>query len=188
MKNSRQGFSLLELMITLSLAGTAFFAIAAVIRASTGFYKVSSGNMDIEGRGSRTLHQIADILRGTELDSIAALPQAPLSDTALLYQTVEPYAGQSTSTSDPTRLTMQAGSVVRTDSFLLPDERTKVLLQGVPDFFEGETFNGVDDNGNGFVDEPGMFFAREGSTIIIGLTLLDGETTRSWTTRVVCRN
>jgi prepilin-type N-terminal cleavage/methylation domain-containing protein len=185
---SRRGFSLLELMITLSLSGVALYSIAAIVHASSGFYKVSSSNMDLQGKGSRAIHQIADALRGTALDSIAALPLAPLTDTSLLFQTIGPYSGQATTTFDPAQITLQAGEIVRTDSFLLPEEQRKTLLTGVSDLFEGESFNGLDDNGNGFIDEPGLFFARQGSTIIVGLTLQSGDTSRSWITRVVCRN
>jgi len=185
---SRRGLTLVELMITLSLASVAFYSIAALVRASSSFYNVSSTNMDVVGQGSRVVHQLANSLRSTDLDSIAALPVAPLCDTTLLFQTVEPFEDTATVTSDPIRITLVAGEVLRADSFLMPEQRERVLTRGVPDFFEGETFNGLDDNGNGFVDEPGLFFAREDSAIVVGLTLVDGDVTRSWITRVVCRN
>lgn len=184
----RRGLTLVELTITMSMVGVTFFVLSAFLRASTGFYRLSSTSMNTEGLGSRAVHEIADALRGARLDSIAGLPEAPLCDAALLFETTEPYDGKSSATSAPIWITANAGELVRSDAFLLPAERRTTLLKGVPELFEGETLNGLDDNGNGFVDEPGLFFAREGSTIVLGLTLEAGDLTRSWTTRVVCRN
>lgn len=187
-RSMRRGLTLVELMITLSLVGVAFFVLTAFMRASAGFYQVSSTTMTTEGQGSRVIHQIAEALRGTDLDSIAGLPEAPLCDTALLFATTEAFDGKSTSISAPIQITWRAGEVVKTDAFLMPAERQGVLLRGVPGLFEGEIPNGLDDNGNGYVDEAGLFFARQGASIVVGLTLQEGALTRSWTTRVACRN
>ena len=187
-RRALRGFTLVETAVTLSLVGGLFLSLSAIARISGGFYDVTSTNMDIEARGNRLIHQIADALRATELDSIAGLPQAPLSGNALLFQTVGPYDDKSTTTTDPIQITVRNGSVVRTDSYLLPGEASQGLSDGVPDLFEGESFNGLDDNANGYVDEPGLFFARQDGSIVIGLTLASEDETRSWITRVTCRN
>lgn len=187
-ERARCGLTLVETAVALSLAGGAFLAITAIVRASTGFYEVSSASMDLEARGSRLIHQVADALRATDLDSIAGLPQAPLCADALLFQSVEAYAGRSTTTTDPARITVRDGALVRTDAYLLPGQEERSLSSGVPDLFDGETFNGLDDNANGYVDEPGLFFARQDASIVVGLTLQSGTQTRSWVTRVSCRN
>lgn len=186
--SARRGLTLIELTITMTLVGVVFFVLSAFVRASTGFYRLSSTTMNTEGLGSRVVDQIADALRGAELNSIAGLPEAPLCDAALLFETTEPYDGKSTSSSEPIRITTEAGELVRRDSFLMPAEQGTILLNGIPELFEGEILNGLDDNGNGYVDEPGLFFARDGSSIVFGLTIETGDLRRSWLTRVVCRN
>ena len=58
---------------------------------------------------------------------------------------------------------------------------------------EGEVpANLVDENGNGMIDEPGLYFTRRGQLITVGLTLStsgpSGVVSRTWTGNVFSRN
>ena len=60
-------------------------------------------------------------------------------------------------------------------------------------FLEGEQMNGVDDNGNGLIDEKGLVFTLDGSRVTVRLTLeRKSETgeliTRTVETMITCRN
>jgi len=72
------------------------------------------------------------------------------------------------------------------------DERSVVWCDAVRDLLEGELPNGIDDNGNGLIDESGLTFEIEGNTITIRLTLEkqmpNGRPVKSTvTTTVTCR-
>jgi len=73
------------------------------------------------------------------------------------------------------------------------EERRAVWTNLVSPLLEGEIVNGIDDNGNGLVDETGLSFVLEGNTVRIRLTLrrpeVDGRTVMQTVEQVVsCRN
>jgi hypothetical protein len=73
------------------------------------------------------------------------------------------------------------------------EERRVVWTTLVSPLLEGEEVNGVDDNGNGLIDEDGLSFVLEGQRIVIRLTLrrpeVDGRTVQQTVEQVVhCRN
>ena len=74
-----------------------------------------------------------------------------------------------------------------------PDEQTIVLAHEIREFLEGETQNGLDDNGNGLVDERGLCFERTGDDLALRLTLESRDregrlVTRTLETSVYPRN
>ena len=46
-------------------------------------------------------------------------------------------------------------------------------MKGVAEFFEGELSNGLDDNGNGVIDEADLNIHRAGDVLNIRLTVQD---------------
>jgi hypothetical protein len=67
------------------------------------------------------------------------------------------------------------------------------LVNWVRELLEGELPNGLDDNGNGLIDESGLSFEIDGDTITIRLTLerFDAEgtlITRTVETAVTLKN
>ena len=73
-------------------------------------------------------------------------------------------------------------------------EKRVVWVKDVPRFAQGEVAgNGLDDNGNGLIDESGLAFVKEGRSVRILLSLRrpDGEggfLDRQLQTTVTCRN
>mgnify|MGYP000916787162 FL=1 len=60
-------------------------------------------------------------------------------------------------------------------------------------FLEGEISNGIDDNGNGLIDERGLSFEVQGKMVVIRITIEkpgpEGTlSTKTLETRVTCRN
>lgn len=189
------GFTLVEVLVVTALLGLVLGTLAMFLGAAQGSYRSSSANMELEARGSRLVRRIADALRCADSRSVAALPSAPFSAPVVNYQVVLPYEGNQTGFSPPTRIRFDAadGTVHWEEALGLPEEREASWASGVTQFAEGELFNGVDDNGNGLIDESGLFFSREGNLLTIGLTLAGvGPTgdvaTRSWDARILLRN
>jgi hypothetical protein len=63
------------------------------------------------------------------------------------------------------------GRVVWTSNVGLPTQRSTVWADYVSEYLQGESPNGVDDNGNGIVDESGLCFTVDGTSILARLTL-----------------
>ena len=64
------------------------------------------------------------------------------------------------------------GMVVRRVDFGGAGERSETIARGVPELLAGETANGLDDNGNGLVDEPGFVVVFDGSVVTVRLTVV----------------
>ncbi|MCZ6597746.1 MAG: hypothetical protein O7B99_08925, partial [Planctomycetota bacterium] len=74
-----------------------------------------------------------------------------------------------------------------------PEERRVAWCNTVRPFLGGELMNGIDDNGNGLIDENGLSFTVDRNAVWIRLSLermsKDGSTvTESVETVVTCRN
>jgi hypothetical protein len=54
----------------------------------------------------------------------------------------------------------------------LPTQETLVLARGVARYLDGEEANGVDDNGNGYVDEKGFLIEVHEQALRLHLTLV----------------
>jgi hypothetical protein len=52
----------------------------------------------------------------------------------------------------------------------------------VPNYLQGETANGLDDNANGLIDEGGLCFTFDGTSVIVRLTLRVRSSTGSMLT------
>ena len=68
-----------------------------------------------------------------------------------------------------------------------------MLVNNVAALLEGELANGVDDNGNGLIDEAGFCVSREGENLTVRLSLLrlgpaEEVITRTQTTELALRN
>ncbi len=95
----------------------------------------------------------------------------------------------------PERIEFQAGSgkIVWKRDPGAPEEMQTVWTRWVPDYLQGETPNGLDDNGNGLADEEGLAFNLESSQVFIRLTLerTDSKNVQYVRTngrRATCRN
>ena len=63
------------------------------------------------------------------------------------------------------------GVVVWTENEGVPGERRVIVCRGVRELLEGEIANGLDDNGNGLIDEPGFCVQVTGEVVTLRLTL-----------------
>jgi len=188
----RRGLTIVELSVTLLLASVALYALARAVASTSSLYRVGSSTMDVETRGRRTMDLMVDALQATDLDSIAALPASPFSASQIDFQVRMPFDGVLSDLSEPLRIVLDGDEVFFVRSPGLADERPSAWCSGVTALAQGEELNGLDDNGNGLIDETGLAFSRNGSAIEIYLTLEDtagaSGATRSWSTGVTCRN
>ena len=196
MKPSRRaGFTLLEVLIALALVGLVIANVAMVMQTGTKAYQMESSLGDLEIQADRTLDRIALALMASSRESIDPSAQAPFHASAVNYEQSlgvedgEPVFGPA----ERIEMTVQEGRVMWRERPEEPSERSVVWTNWVSAFLEGEVQNGLDDNGNGLIDETGLSFEVVGSRVTIRLTLereMPDRSVRriSRETVVTCRN
>lgn len=192
---SRAGFSLIELMIGIAVAGLILGNLAMVVRTSTTAVESGVFGSNLEDRADRTMDRIALALMSTSAEKLDEVQFAPNHVSAIDYEVIvdvvdgDPFEGV------PERIEFdsQEGRIVWKRAPDSPDEMQNVWTRWVPGMQEGEEFNGVDDNGNGLTDEEGLAFNRDAEQVLVRLTLQREDSkkvvyVRSRSRRVTCRN
>jgi len=193
--SNRSGFSLVELMIGIAVTGLILGNLAMVVRTSTTAVESGVFGSNLEDRADRTMDRIALALMSTSAEKLDEVQFAPNHVSAIDYEVVvdvvdgDPFEGV------PERIEFdsQGGRIVWKRAPDSPDEMENVWTRWVPGMQEGESFNGVDDNGNGLTDEEGLAFNRDQEQILVRLTLEREDSKkvvyiRSRSRRVTCRN
>jgi hypothetical protein len=182
------------MMVSVSLLALIFAGLAMVLGQTNRAVRTGTSVMDLEARGSRAMQRMVAALRAADMANLGAVPAAPLSASSVTFQRNLGYDGTQTVLSAPCEIGVDAnGSIVFTEDVGLPGERAVPWVRGTAALLEGEVLNVADDNGNGLNDEPGLCFTLDGRLLTIRFTLEDRTPegvplTRTWMTRVLCRN
>jgi prepilin-type N-terminal cleavage/methylation domain-containing protein len=191
----RSGFTLLELMITVSLLSLVMLNVWMVLRESSAAYSARTVDYDAEVQAQRTLDRISEALLGASKDTIEVPKQSPLYADWLRFEINVGYENGAPvfGNEQEIRLEAPAQEVVWRERPDEEDERRVVWSRFVRQFLEGEVPNGIDDNGNGVVDEKGLAFDLDGDMVIVRLTIErpgpDGTLiTKTLKSQVTCRN
>ncbi|MFN0206957.1 MAG: hypothetical protein ACKVS6_11700 [Planctomycetota bacterium] len=112
------------------------------------------------------------IMSSSETD-LNPIKKAPLNTPTLEYQTCLGYQDGQPVWGDKERIKYveEQGSIIWSQNWDMPEARTVVWTNWVPTSLEGESPNGLDDNGNGLVDEQGLSFDSVGPKVNIRMTL-----------------
>jgi prepilin-type N-terminal cleavage/methylation domain-containing protein len=189
------GFTLLELMITVSLVSLVMVNVWLVLSESSKAYSARTVDYDAEVQAQRTLDRISEALIGASTESLETSVEAPNFADRLRFEinvgfeNGEPVFGEP----QEIRLEEPGQEVVWVESPEEVDQRRVVWSRWVREFLEGEVPNGIDDNANGVIDEKGLSFDLEGDMVTTRLTIerpgSDGSLiTKTLTSRVTCRN
>ena len=157
-RRASAGFTAVETLVALAIFGVLLGGLAYSMQRSFETFQRSTANGDINSRAARAIHRVAQELVGARQSNLVPLPAPPFGSNRLEFELP---------------VSSVAGAVVWSDRREIAFE-----LQG------GELDNGLDDNGNGLVDEgsvvridsPGT--ADEQRTVLVnGVSqLLEGET------------
>ncbi len=186
------GFSLLELLITVSILSVALGLPLMIFRSSERMQNTVTTRSALQASARLALDRIAGQL---ESSSLGVIPQSVLGpglwSSTVDFQRAGDWNGASVDWAPAERIELIASAEdpddgVDNDSDGLIDERVvvwitdvglsterrRVLVKDVPETLAGEiAANGVDDNGNGLRDEPGLCFEFSGEQIVIRLSL-----------------
>ncbi len=193
----RRGFTLLELMIALVLFGLIGANVFMAMGSSTAAYQAGTARSDIEFQADQTLDRIALAIMGSAKDTLFSPTEFPAAHSQLFFQRSLGYqvASSSKVLGEQESVSLEPGTTQVTwkEKPGLPDEKRIVWTNNARAFLAGEVSNGLDDNGNGLVDERGLAFSIDGDLVTIQLTLekvLENGSVLPYTvqTQVKCRN
>ncbi len=194
-RRGRAGFTLLEVMIVMTLLGLVMAAVSITMETSRGAVNTSSAVTKAENLCYRALYRIVNEVRDAGKVTLAPALAPPLSSPEINFQNSLGYVAGAPVWGDPLRIQFVPGSgrVTWTENPGLANERSVGLVRSVADYLEGEVPNGLDDNGNGLIDERGLCFTLENNLLIVRLTLVipgpkNTTVTRTLESQVYCRN
>lgn len=194
-RHRRGGFTLLELLMALALFAIMtvkiHYAMVAANQASTR----STRRIVVEDQARRVLQQIAVAVMGANRGTLIPDTVAPLSMSSMRFQVNLGIENGEVVWSDPEQVALDDATeqVFWSSNPDAANARRVVWSNLVTPFLEGELPNGMDDNGNGLIDEKGLSFEVDRNAVRIRLTLEritdDGESVMETVeTTVTCRN
>lgn len=191
----RAAFTLLELSASLALLFVIFASLAMFVQTSDRAQSEGRANLALEARGRRTIDRMVDAIRQAEATSISPLLALPSNASSIEFQVSLGDQAGAVAWGSPERIALDAatGKIVWTENPSLAAERSVVWCSDVAASPAGEDLNGLDDDGNGYIDERGLAFAVDGQLVSVLLCLEDpspgGAVRRqTFTATVRCRN
>lgn len=193
-RTARAGYTLLEVMLALTLLTLVLVNMYMVFGDSSKAVTRKAAQFDTEVEARRVLDRIALAVIGAELETLQVPNSAPNSSSAIDYSVNMGFEDGAVVWSPGRRIAHQNGHEVSwRENPGEVDERHATWTRAAATLLEGELQNGIDDNGNGLIDERGLSFDVQGRMVAIRLTIEkpgpDGKlVTKTLETRVTCRN
>jgi prepilin-type N-terminal cleavage/methylation domain-containing protein len=192
---ARGGFTLLEMLITLSLMAVLAWQGMAFFQHTGNATRREATEAVVEDQARALLDRIALAIMGANRETLLPDSPSPWSASDVRYQVQLGLQDGEVVWSEPEEIGHEPAlaEVFWKESPDTENERRIVWARLVAPFIEKELPNGVDDNGNGLIDESGLTFAVDRDAVEIWLTLevvgTDGSrTSRTAHTVVTCRN
>ncbi|MEM8712191.1 MAG: prepilin-type N-terminal cleavage/methylation domain-containing protein [Planctomycetota bacterium] len=191
----RSGFTLLEITMTIALMAIFTIKVSSVIDTTTETTEADIAQTTLEARARQLLRKIGFAVMGSHPDSLDPKRPTPMDQAGLKYQVNLGISDGEVVWSDPEAIALEElkRQIYWSDNPDSDEERRIVWSRVVAPYLEGEIPNGMDDNGNGLIDEKGLSFSVDGQAITMRLTLeelREGQPPLVTTveTVVACRN
>jgi prepilin-type N-terminal cleavage/methylation domain-containing protein len=186
-----RGFTMVEMTIAASVFAVLVTVVVSVMNSGFSTWSNATIGAELQTKANRAMETIVVALSPAGASTLVPDPVPPTGASSFTFKRCTGYAaGAKTWTNnwklewvaEPTDPTdgidndhdgvIDKGMVVLTEDVGLVSQRSTVVVRGVARYLEGETGNGLDDNANGLVDEPGFCVSRSGRTLTIRLTLV----------------
>ncbi len=202
-RSTRRGFTVLELAVALVLFALVIGNVYTVLGGTSKAMGERNASFEADTQARRALDRIALAIVGSFGNSIYDTSETPNSQSVINYEEylgVADLDGDGVSEnvfSENMRIALtdeSGGEVTWFESPGSESEKRVVWVKDVPQFANGEIgANGIDDNGNGLVDERGLALVKDGKSVRITLSLrrsdgAGGFLERELSTTVTCRN
>lgn len=175
--------------------------VYTILGSTTKSMASRGATFDVDVQAKRALDRIALAVIGSSSDRNFNASESPGSQPAITYDEFLGMAdvdGVSTAIlSPPMRIALtddSGGEVSWFENPGEPAEKRVVWVKNIPQIALGEIAdNGLDDNGNGLIDETGLAFVKEGKTVRILLSMRRPDGNGGFLecdleTTVTCRN
>lgn len=197
-RRTRSGFTLLEMAVALVLFALVMGNVYTIVGGTTKAIVDRNSEHQADAQSLRALDRIAMAIVGSYAGSLHSTSVTPGSEPEINYKE---FLGINSANerveSEPMRIAFTSdsgGSITWFQNPELETQKRVVWTKDVPAVALGEVAeNGIDDNGNGIIDEAGLAFVKDGRSVRILLTLRrpDGEggfVDKQLETVVTCRN
>ncbi len=194
---NKSGLTVIEMMIVLSLLTIVGIKIFMVVQTAGKAQAEGTTSIVLDDQARRVLDRIAYAIMGSTRETLFPDPESPVFSASLEYEvSLGLDASGEVVWGDPEKIELSEPQtqVIWRENPDEAEERRVVWCNTVSPFLEGETpGNGLDDNGNGLIDEEGLCFSLDGDRVTIRLTLQktnkDGtRVTHTVETVATCRN
>jgi len=190
----RAGWTLIELSLASLLVVAVMTKAAFVMHTALGLAGDETASMAQEDLARSVIDRIALAVMGSDRGTL--IPQIEeVHSNSVNYKFSLGVENGEVVWSEPEQIRLgdTGQSVEWLENPGAAEERKAVWTNLVSPLLQGEVVNGVDDNGNGLVDEDGLSFVLEGERVVIRLTLrraeVDGRSVEQTVEAVVtCRN
>lgn len=190
------GFTLIEMAVAIVLLVVVVGNVYTMLRQTSKALGSQNAKFDVETQARRTMDRITMAIIGATEDELQVPVAQPGFTNYLRYKeslgmvngVMTQSALQKIAYTDA-----EGGEVTWYENEGEANEKRIIFTKNVPPLLEKELNNGIDDNGNGVVDEAGLSFVKEGKSITIYLTIRrtgsDGTVaTARLKETVTCRN
>ena len=170
---TRGGFTLMELLL---MSGILFVVIAkaSLVTSSVLEFQAREGKaMTIDDQAQQVLDRIAYQVMSCDYETLKPIIEEPGDSSGVTYQFALGLEEGKVVWSNPQEIAkeLQSSAVYWRENVGMEDERQVTWTRIVSSFLEGEIPNGLDDNGNGLIDEKGLAFSMKGPEVTIRMTL-----------------
>ena len=171
--HKRAGFTLIELLIVAALLGVIVVKGSLILSTSTSMVSQETSRMMVEDQARSVLDKIARAVMASDRSSLAPI-LSPGSSNDINFQISLGVDNGEVVWGEPERIQLDGADMEQLVWSQNPgeaDEMRSIWSKSVEPYLEGEIFNGIDDNGNGLVDELGLSFLVDGNQITVRLSL-----------------
>lgn len=169
----QKGFSTLELVFAVAILVLISLNMSMVLRTSNDAFASGVLQKVIGEQAEQTMDRISLAVMASTATDLNPVKASPLNSARLEYKTCLGYQDGQLVMGELERIeyVQQQGTVVWSQNPDASQAHKVVWSSWVPKNLDGEDANGIDDNGNGLVDEPGLSFDSTGPKVNIRLTL-----------------
>lgn len=170
-QSSTRGWTHVDQAIALLLASAVLGQTVLVARSVLALDGESAAALAREKAGRAVLERIALAVQGADQSALLPATLAGFPDDRFSYALQLGVTDGSVVRSAPEEICLSGTRLEWTENPGTTDARTQAWADLVSPLLEGERLNGIDDNGNGWVDERGLAIELDGARATLRLTV-----------------
>ncbi len=194
-RRASAGISALEITIAVTLFAVVSFNVSSVMRAASDSSGTDTAEAILEDHTQIVLSRISRAVMSSSRETLTPAQPSPFWNDDIRYRVQLGIENGEIVWDDPEMIGMDEleNQVFWRQNPGQMSEQRMVWSNIVRPFLEGEIQNGIDDNGNGLIDERGLSFVLDRNAITVRLSLErrlgDGRVvTKTVETTATCRN